>query len=206
MKIILQNVSKQYSHHEIFNNFSFNFESGITYAITGSNGSGKTTLLKIIAGMVTPSLGKISYQKSGREIPVERIFRDIAIAAPYMELIEEFTLLESLNFHVKLKPFIKDISIENAVQMMSMEEFSNQTLRSYSSGMKQKVKLALALYSNTPILLLDEPLSNLDDTNAEWYRSSLKQFSKQKITIICSNLKKEEYPDCENIIDIKQNK
>ena len=103
MKIILQNVSKQYSHHEIFNNFSFNFESGITYAITGSNGSGKTTLLKIIAGMVTPSLGKISYQKSGREIPVERIFRDIAIAAPYMELIEEFTLLESLNFHVKLK-------------------------------------------------------------------------------------------------------
>ncbi|MEI6124245.1 MAG: ATP-binding cassette domain-containing protein [Bacteroidota bacterium] len=206
MKIILQNISKHYSHHELFRDFNYIFESENSYAITGSNGSGKTTLLKIISGLVTPTSGTISYQLSGKTIPVEKIFRTVAIAAPYMELIEEFTLSEILKFHVQLKPFYSAISIADAIKMMSMNEFEHQPIKSYSSGMKQKIKLGMALYSNTPLLLLDEPISNLDNNNIEWYQNSLRTYRKNRLTIICSNLKIEEYPDCGNIIDITQNK
>ncbi len=201
MKIITEKVGKRFQFEWIFRDVNLFFEPYQSYAIVGSNGSGKSTLLKLLAGIELPSHGKVFFNKEGKNIDDSDVFKHVAYVAPYLELIEEFTLAEIIDFHFKMKNI--EMKLDNALEILGLEKSKNKPIQFFSSGMKQRVKLFLAIYSNTPILFLDEPTVNLDQQGCQWYLQLIQQFVGKKLIIISSNEPK-EYPFCssENVINI----
>lgn len=207
-KIHLQNISKRYGFEWIFRDINATFEAGKSYAVLGSNGSGKSTLLQVIAASISPSKGKIEYADSSEKvIEVGEIYRHISWAAPYLQLIEEFSLKELLSFQSRFKPFINQLSIEEVIDIAELPNVRKKAIQHYSSGMKQRVKLILAILADSSILLLDEPATNLDANATQWYRNLIEQYTQHRIVIVASNQEK-EYDFCTNrlvIEDFKQN-
>lgn len=201
MQITLTNTGKRYNREWIFRHCSYTFTSGKNYAITGPNGSGKSTLLQVIAGATLHNEGTIEYNNSDKKISNEQHYANISIAAPYLELIEEMTAKEMMEFHSKFKPLIQSLGIEEMLKIVGLEKALNKQLRYFSSGMKQRLKLAQAFFSNTPILLLDEPTTNLDADGVALYLSLVSNYTKDKLVIVSSNVK-EEYGFCEEVIKI----
>ncbi len=201
MNITLSNTGKRYNREWIFRHCSYTFTSGKNYAITGPNGSGKSTLLQVIAGATLHNEGTIEYNDGQGTTSNEQHYSNISIAAPYLELIEEMTAKEMLSFHSKFKPLIQSLSIEDMLKIVGLEKAINKQLRYFSSGMKQRLKLAQAFFSNTPILLLDEPTTNLDADGIALYQSLISNYTNGKLVIVSSNVK-EEYGFCEEIIKI----
>jgi ABC-type multidrug transport system ATPase subunit len=187
MKIELDKVSKKYGSQWIFRDVSATFETGPPCAITGANGSGKSTLLKIISGMVTPNEGKVIYSAQNKGIPADEIYLYLSQGAPYMELPDELTIAELIGFHHTMKP-LHSISSKELIETLDIP--ADKQIRDCSSGMKQRVKFALAYYTHGEILLLDEPTANMDHHWRDWALELIKNDKQKRITIICSN---EEY-------------
>ncbi|WP_316830333.1 ABC transporter ATP-binding protein [Pedobacter aquatilis] len=200
MKVTLNNVGRRFNKEWIFKNLSTEFVSGNSYAILGSNGSGKSTLLSVLTGSLTPSEGQISFSNP-KDIPVEDIYKHISLAAPYLELLETFTLKEIINFHFKFKNFAPGVDAQSLVSILGLEKSANKEIKYFSSGMKQRTKLALACCSDSPILFLDEPTSNLDVQGINWYLELIENFTKDRLTIIGSN-QISEYDFCNKRIQI----
>ena len=201
MKITLSNTGKRFNREWIFRHCSYEFHSGKTYAITGANGSGKSTLLQVIAGAILHNEGTIEFTDGQRTTDNEQHYTYISIAAPYLELIEEMTAKEMLEFHSTFKPLIQSLSIKEMFRIVGLENAINKQLRYFSSGMKQRLKLAQAFFSNTSILLLDEPTTNLDADGIALYQTLISQYTTDKLVIVSSNVK-QEYDFCEEVIEI----
>ena len=208
MQITLNNVGKRFNREWIFRHCNYQFHQGKTYAITGSNGSGKSTLLQVIAGALTHSEGSITIDNGQRTTDHkqqttnnEELYSKISIAAPYLELVEEMTAKEMLHFHAQFKPLIDSISITEILKIVGLENAVNKQVRYYSSGMKQRLKLAQAFFSNSPVLLLDEPTTNLDTDGIALYHQLINNYSSNKLVIVSSN-DKQEYDFCEEVIEI----
>ncbi len=197
MKIKLSKIGRRFNREWIFRNIDYVFESGKSYAILGINGSGKSTLLQVISGALGQSEGDISFQIAGKEVEIDQVFQHLVLASPYLELIEEFTLTEVLDFHFEFKKRLNSLSNAELIALLGMENSKNKQLKYFSSGMKQRVKLILAFCSETPILLLDEPTSNLDEQGINWYHSLVEQFTKDRLVVVCSN-QIHEYQFCHN--------
>ncbi|WP_026902856.1 ABC transporter ATP-binding protein [Pedobacter glucosidilyticus] len=198
MEIILNQVSRRFNREWIFKEINYTFSSGNAYALLGINGSGKSTLLQIISGSLAPSAGIISYKDGeGNPIEVENIFEHISIAAPYLELIEDFTLQEIIKFHFSFKKRFLHQSDDDVIAILNMAANKNKAVKYFSSGMKQRVKLALAFLSDTPILILDEPTANLDEQGSNWYLEMIKKYSQNRLILIGSN-QPQEYSFSEN--------
>jgi ABC-type multidrug transport system ATPase subunit len=205
MKIDLLKVGKRFNHDWIFRNFDFQFISGKTYAITGPNGSGKSTLLQIISGSLTHNEGSIQYIEKDKEIVPEKIFKKVSFAAPYLEVVEEMTLLEFFSFHHKMKGWVSFLDSNKIISILGLEKSAHKQIRYYSSGMKQRAKLAQAIFSNVPVVLLDEPLTNLDEEGISLYENLIKNYCNDRLVIVSSNDKK-EYSFCDEVIDIREYK
>jgi ABC-2 type transport system ATP-binding protein len=205
MKIELTSLGKRFNREWIFRNLSFGFTGNNHYAITGPNGSGKSTLLQIIAGSTLHSEGSIVYNQSEETIAAEQIFKKISFAAPYLELVEEMTLKEFFNFHHKMKGWISLLDTKQIISLSGLEKSAHKQLRYFSSGMKQRVKLAQAVFSNVPIVLLDEPTTNLDEEGIQLYQSLVENYCKDRLLIISSN-NKDEYSFCRECIDMREYK
>ena len=206
MQISLSETGKRFNRDWIFRNFSYQFNTAGSYAITGPNGSGKSTLLQVIAGAVVASEGTVTYQTGRNKIEPDDMFRHLSIAAPYQELIEEMTLSEFLNFHKSFKPLISSVTISHIIEMIRLEDASGKQIRYFSSGMKQRVKLAQAFFSDTPVLLLDEPCTNLDEDGIQLYHQLIAGYTENRTIIVSSN-DAGEYDFCREKIymsDIKQ--
>lgn len=218
MTISLTDVGKRYNREWILRHLNYRFASPRAYAITGPNGSGKSTLLQIIAGAVAHSEGIISFSAEdlptkpgefpgagqapgGRLIPPEAVYRGIAIAAPYLELVEEMTLREFLSFHAQFKPFQQGLALKDIMGLVGLGHAADKQIRYFSSGMKQRVKLAQAILSNAPVLLLDEPCTNLDEQGVALYRELMRDFRHRRLVIVSSN-DRQEYEFCEEILSI----
>ena len=199
--IRLYNTGKRYNREWIFRHFSFEFYSGKKYAVTGANGSGKSTLLQVIAGAVLHNEGSIEYTNGGTIIKEDTRYQYISIAAPYLEMIEEMTAKEMLQFHAQFKPLVSSLSISEILRVIGLEKAMNKELRYFSSGMKQRLKLAQAFFSNTPVLLLDEPTTNLDADGIELYQQLINDYTNDRIVIVSSN-DKQEYDFCEETIEM----
>jgi len=202
MNIILENISKKYNRTWIFRDLSYRFESGESYAILGNNGSGKSTLLQIISGFQSPSKGEIYYSEN-QKIGPDDFFRHFSLAAPYMELPDEFTLLEMIHFHAKFKK--TRFSVNEIIDKLELAKEKDKEIKDFSSGMKQRLKLGLALFFDSTVILLDEPATNLDAKSTEWYRNAVKENSKGKTLIISSN-QEIEYDFCHHRLDIESYK
>jgi ABC-type multidrug transport system ATPase subunit len=197
LQICVDNLGKKFHYEWIFRNFSFTFSQEKAYAIVGNNGSGKSTLLQLLAGVVPASEGKVIYKKHGKIIYEENFYQYIAWASPYLELVEEMTLTEILHFHHKFKPLIA--SPEKMISILRLEKARDKFIKNFSSGMKQRLKLGLAMYSESPILMLDEPTSNLDAENIAWYKQEIVQITQKKLILVASN-QADEYFFCDEII------
>ncbi|MBC7904438.1 MAG: ATP-binding cassette domain-containing protein [Gemmatimonadaceae bacterium] len=187
MTILLSDAGKRFNRDWIFRNLNYNFTSGTNYAITGPNGSGKSTLLQSLGGAIALSEGKIHYKQSDKEIADTEFYTDISLAAPYLEVIEEMTLTEFLTFHAKFKPLRQGSNIKTIVDEMQLSHAAEKQIRYYSSGMKQRVKLAQAIFSDTSVLLLDEPCTNLDESGIELYQQLMKKYTQDRLVIVSSN-------------------
>jgi ABC-type multidrug transport system ATPase subunit len=195
--IQLVSAGKRFNKDWIFKDLYFEFKMGQHYALVGNNGSGKSTLLQIIAGYTTLSKGTITW---GDE-DTHTIFNQLSIAAPYLELIEEFTTLEQFAFHAKFKPMNSTLSFDAMIELIGLKAARDKQIRYFSSGMKQRLKLALAIFSNAPILLLDEPCSNLDKEGYALYHHLIASYAMHKLIIVGSN-DTEEYAFCKDQINL----
>ena len=205
MQIQLEQTGKKYNREWIFRGLSHTFMAGKKYAITGPNGSGKSTLLQTIAGSTALSEGSILYSVGGKDLAPENAFTQLSICAPYLTLIEEMTALEFLAFHESFKSFMPGITPDIILETIGLTDAANKQIRYYSSGMKQRIKLAQAIFSDVPVLFLDEPCTNLDETGYALYQSLIQNYASNKLIIVSSN-DKLEYSFCEEVIDIKKYK
>ena len=200
MRIDLKDAGRRFNQEWIFRNFTYSFHSAGKYAILGPNGSGKSTLLSVVLGTLAPSEGTISYA-DGNDIAVEQIYRHISFAAPYLDLVEEFTLQETIDFHFKFKQFHPDIDAVQLMDLLGLAKSQDKALKYFSSGMKQRTKLALACCTNSPLLFLDEPTSNLDKQGMIWYHELIEKFSAGRIVLVGSN-QENEYSFCDHLIQV----
>lgn len=205
MKITLSKIGRRFNREWIFRNINYTFETEKSYAILGINGSGKSTLLQVISGALSQSEGVISYETNGKEVEIDQVFQYLALATPYLELIEEFTLTEVLDFHFEFKTRRDKLSNNDLITLLNMESSKNKQLKYFSSGMKQRVKLILAFCADTQILLLDEPTSNLDEQGISWYNSLVAKFTSNRLVIVCSN-QNHEYEFCQYRLHISDYK
>jgi ABC-type multidrug transport system ATPase subunit len=200
MDIELQGLGKRFHRDWIFRDLSYQFAHGSKTAITGSNGAGKSTLLKILGNYTLQSEGKVIFSKGGIITDDEDAQLSINFAAPYFNVIEEYTLVEFLNFHAKFKKPISNI--DNAIDSIGLNGAKNKIIKDFSSGMKQRVKLILALCFESEIILLDEPTSNLDDEGIKWFEQKVNAIE-HKTVIIASNLTN-EINLCDEKINLKK--
>lgn len=205
MKIQLFNAGKRFNRDWIFRNLNYTFEGNNAYVITGSNGSGKSTLLQAIAASSLLNEGKIEWQVQHQNINSEKVFQQISICAPYLELIEEFTLIEFLNFHQKFKPFAAHYTIDDIISIIGLETAKHKKIAYYSSGMKQRVKLAQCVFGEAPIVLLDEPCTNLDKAGFDLYNALIQNYCQNKLIIVSSN-DPNEYRFCTQQLHIQDYK
>lgn len=203
MKIHLTDAGKRYNRDWIFRHFNFTFEKGKAYAITGPNGSGKSTLLQTLSGAVMFNEGTCQWAVNNKSIAPEKVYQYISICAPYLEVVEEMTLSEFFEFHSSFKPLLPMLSVKTIIKEIGLEPAHNKRINQFSSGMKQRVKLAQCILSNTSIVLLDEPCTNLDIEGIDLYHHLINKYCKDRLLIVSSN-DKVEYQYCEEIINIMQ--
>ena len=200
MKITLEHISKRFQRYWIFKDINYSFVAPDAYALLGPNGCGKSTLLRIIAGMQSPSLGKIIVSKNDTTVPANEIFNNISFSAPGMEIVEELTLREFFDFHFSFKRALPGLTIDKIIELCNLKNAAHKPIGDYSSGMKQRVKLAQAIFSDTPVLLLDEPCTNLDQQGVEQYREWIETYGKNRMIIVASNDPREYFFCKEQIV------
>jgi len=194
LSIKVNDLSKRFNREWIFKNLNYTFQSGKTYAITGPNGSGKSTLLQVLWGQLPQTSGSIAYSSLNKNIPIEEIFGHVSIAAPYMDLIEEFTLEEQVRFHFRMRTMRSGFTVEGILDKLYLTHARDKNISNFSSGMKQRLKLGLAFYTEASAIFLDEPGTNLDEQAFAWYLDNLNQLPKDKLVFIASN-QRNEYPE-----------
>jgi ABC-2 type transport system ATP-binding protein len=202
MQVDITKAGKKFGHKWVFKNLDALIEPENLCSITGKNGSGKSTLLLMVAGYVTPSAGALRWTINKQLVPQDKLFKHLTISSPYLELIEDFTMLEMIRFHKKFKAFLHDMDDDELIRLSGLSASKDKQIRQFSSGMKQRVKLLLAITSKSDLLLLDEPCSNLDADGVQWYQQLLHDYSSNRSIVIASNHKEEEYPGATTCITL----
>ena len=145
--------------------------------------------------------GSVQFSMLNAQWSTEDIYKHVSICAPYLEVVEEMTLIEFLEFHQRFKPFLSSVSSQNIISILGLGNAVNKQIRNYSSGMKQRVKLAQAIFSDVPVVLLDEPCTNFDEAGVALYNQLINDYCKKRMVIVSSN-DHHEYDFCSNRINI----
>jgi ABC-type multidrug transport system ATPase subunit len=203
MDIKLEQIGKKFNRDWIFRDISLEFKSEERIAILGGNGSGKSTLLQVLSGYLTPSEGSIMWQHQNVELNIDQVFQYVSLCTPYMTLIEEFTLAENLSFFLRFKKLRNEMSPEEFIAQTGLDKVAQKEIRFYSSGMKQRLKLAMAILADTPLLLLDEPTSHLDLNAIAWFNALLGNHLSDRILFVASNSAANETQFCNRKIEVE---
>jgi ABC-type multidrug transport system ATPase subunit len=202
MEIRLISAGKKFDRKWVIRDLHARLESGVRHAVTGRNGSGKSTLLLMLSAFQTPTEGTIRWAVGGREISPEAVFRHVTMASPSLELIEEFSLEEAVRFQQKFRPFVGGLRAEEVIGLSGMAGHYNKPIRQYSSGMKQRAKLLLALLGSSRLVLLDEPCSHLDSEGVAWYHELVQAHATGRTLVVASNHNPLEYPETQSLINL----
>lgn len=183
-----QNLSKSFGRRLIFNDLNFKWNEKGIFGISGPNGSGKSTLVKIIAGLIAPSSGKIIHKNSNAEIISEKLHNHIGFVSPYLVLYEEFSAWENLTIFAKIRgvPFNKEKVLYYLSQFL-LDNRKDDLVKTYSSGMKQRLKFVFALMHSPDVLIFDEPTSNLDEEGKKVVYKIILDEGQNRIVIVASN-------------------
>jgi len=183
-----QNLSKLFGRRLIFKDINFNWSEKGIFGISGPNGSGKSTLVKIVAGLIAPSSGKIIHKNSGGEIIPEKLHNHIGFVSPYLVLYEEFSAWENLKIFAKIRGVtFSEERILFYLKQFLLDTRKDDLVKTYSSGMKQRLKFIFALMHSPEVLIFDEPTSNLDEEGKKVVYKIVNEEGKQRIVIIASN-------------------
>lgn len=205
-KLILNNLTKTFGRRIIFNNLSYSFESNNIYGVAGINGSGKSTFVKIIANILSPTKGKVIHSINNKEIEFENLFNHIGFVAPYLILYDEFSAIENLFYFCKIRGIsYSDNLAKQMLKEVNLFDRRNDLVKTYSSGMKQRLKYAFALIHSPSLLILDEPTSNLDTYGKDMVNNFIKEYGKSKLVIVASN-EESDLKECSHIIEIEKYK
>jgi len=202
LKISLNNVGKQYNGEWIFKSVSLSFSQEFSYLITGSNGSGKSSLLKVLCGYSVPSQGDVNWETKTGEIEEDKIHQEISVCAPFVDLFDKHSVNEAIEFHFKFKNLVSGFVVQDVINFCYLIGCEDKLISELSSGMKQRLKLAITFLSDTPYLFLDEPCANLDAQAIDWYQENLVKYKKNRLVIICSNNKEEEHFICNKTVNL----
>ncbi|MGA0284744.1 MAG: ABC transporter ATP-binding protein [Saprospiraceae bacterium] len=186
MHISIENLSKRFDSGWVFRDLNITIQAGQKVAVTGPNGSGKSTLLNILCGLLSPSLGTVTYVMHEKHIDRDDIYKYISISAAYSELDEELSPRELFTHYSNFKSFRID-SLEKFLELAQLEDARDKPVVYFSSGMKQRLSLALALTMDSPLLFLDEPSSFLDDTRKSWFYELFHAYVEGKTVFLASN-------------------
>ena len=203
LSVSIKNAGKKYGREWIFRDLNFEISAGDKVVIQGGNGSGKSTLLQIISGFTSLNEGEIVFKKE-EAINIQEVYKQVTFASPYLQLIEDFTLRELLEHAGQHKPFIDAISIEEVLKISGLVSSEHKLVRQFSSGMKQRLKLTLALLTKSGMILLDEPVSNLDASAITWYKKLIADHASHRTVIVCSNNITDEYQFCTKQLNIEE--
>ncbi len=203
IEIGLKNLGKRFNRDWIFRNWSGKLTSQSAYVVLGGNGSGKSTALRVLLGYAAHSEGEIEYTLDGIAVSQSNIYKQFSFCSPYLELYEELTLDEISKFHFSLKPLLPQMDLANFAKYVHLESSRNKPVKYFSSGMKQRLRLGLALCSDTKGVFLDEPISNLDRFGIDWYRDTVQELKKDRLIIVASNKQVDEFFFCDQKINIE---
>lgn len=202
LQVTLQNISKKYTNHFIVKDYSYQFLANNSYAILGSNGSGKSTLIKMLSGLHSPSKGEIKYEWDHQQLAIDQVYKQISLAAPWSDVIEDLTFEECIQFHFKFRKVVHGIQVKDVMAISGLEKSKHKLIHHFSSGMKQRVRLTFAFITQSELLLLDEPTSNLDAEGKKWYRNLVDQWCGSRTVVVASNHVAEEYDFCNSLIEL----
>jgi ABC-type multidrug transport system ATPase subunit len=201
--IKLSSAGKKFGREWIFRKVNLDIAAGQKIAILGLNGSGKSTLLQALTGYLTLNEGELTYSIKQEKIEDEKQYTYISLASPYLELVEDFTLQEQIEHATIYKAFSNNLTTENIVELSGLAAHKDKYIKLFSSGMKQRLKLTLAILADSPILFLDEPTTNLDATVIDWYKNMIANYALHKTIVVCSNSIKDEYSFCDKVITME---
>jgi ABC-type multidrug transport system ATPase subunit len=206
MEISLNGVSKRFGREVVFHEVDLVLPTGSHTAILGPNGSGKSTLLQVIGGALAPSSGAVIHRLNDAPIAVDEVYPHVVFATPYLGLYEDLSLRQTLDLHFRIKPLRSGLALADVASIAYLEQAMDKPVLHFSSGMKQRLKLALAILSDTPLLLLDEPASNLDADAVAWYRTLVRQHIAGRTVLVASNAQAAEHDLCTTSVDIRDMK
>lgn len=190
--VLAENLNKSFGRRLIFTNLNFHFSDSGIFGITGPNGSGKSTLVKIIAGVNTATNGKIIHQNKGEKIIPEKLHNYIGFVSPYLFLYDEFTAWENLSYTADIRQIkFNTERVEYLLNEFLLYNRKNDAVKTYSSGMKQRLKFIFALMHQPRLIILDEPTSNLDDKGKESVYKIIEEEGKTNIVLVASNEKQD---------------
>ena len=188
IQLRVRDLKKTFNNRLVFNKLSFELNSGDRFVITGKNGSGKSTLIKILAGVLTETSGTLEYFVNDKKVDRENYYQVVGLVSPYLVLYDEFTAFENLSLFSKIRGMkISDEVINEILKRVGLFERRNDLVRTYSSGMKQRMKYASAILHDPIVLLLDEPTSNLDQDGKNFVDELIFNFRKDGIVIVATN-------------------
>ncbi len=204
--IHIEDLTKYFGRRLIFNSINALFKSGKIYGVSGPNGSGKSTFAKIIANLISPTYGKIVHRYNNKIIVSDKLHKYIGFVSPYLFLYDEFTARENLIFFSRIRGIKFDDEFSNfLLSELNLYERRNELVKTYSSGMKQRLKFIFALLHRPQLIILDEPTSNLDNSGKEKVYELLIKESKTNLVIIASN-EDTDLQLCNNIINLEEYK
>lgn len=202
--IRIEELGKHLGKRTVLRNVSFAFEKGVL-GLAGSNGSGKSTLLKCMAGLWSPSTGKVIWDIGGRQVGRESFKQRLGYAAPYVNLYNELTCYENLHFILELRDYAgKNDKIKKILRQTSMDSFCDQLYRYLSTGQQQRIKLAAALVHEPDILFLDEPGTNLDKAGRAMIRSIVEAFKEEGNLVVIASNNEDELSMCDKVFSVEE--
>ena len=206
IQLRVRELKKTFNNRLVFNKLNFDLNSGDRFVVTGKNGSGKSTLIKILGGVLTETAGEIGYFVDNKKIDRENFYKIVGLVSPYLVLYEEFTAFENLSLFSKIRGLkISETQINEILNRVGLFERRNDFVRTYSSGMKQRMKYAFAILHNPLVLLLDEPNSNLDQEGKNFVDELVFNFRKDGIVIVATN-ETQDFKYGEKIINLDEYK
>ena len=205
-QIELNSITKIFGRRLVFQEINVSFESGSIIGIAGRNGSGKSTLVKIIAGLISPSKGKVIHKYNDKVIAEEHLHNYLGFVSPYLVLYDEFSAEENLFHFSKIRGVEYDRErIDDLFRTFNLFERKNDLVKGFSSGMKQRMKYIFALQHSPKILIFDEPTSNLDVSGKESVYEIIKNEGKENLVFVASN-EEADLALCSKIINVEEYK
>ncbi|MFZ1728843.1 MAG: ABC transporter ATP-binding protein [Bacteroidota bacterium] len=203
MKVVAEQISKKFNRRSIFKDVSFTVEPGEVFGITGRNGSGKSTLLRIVGGLLSPSGGSMHFSNGDTDVSLEDLHRHIGYVAPYLTLYEEFSAEENIALYSRIRGLKYSASdAQELLERVGLPVDRKDPIRAFSSGMKQRMRLVFAILHKPPLLLLDEPISNLDAQGMATVYALVAEFRARGTVIIATN-DAEDIAQCDRSISVE---